>query len=154
MPLAALTPLTGRIVGAVGARLPAGVGLLASGAGYLGVALLGGRSLATPDGWACLALADAGMGFAVPALVAGATEALGTDRAGIAAAVNNTSRQVGGAIGVALIGGFATVSASMAASGGALLLGGALALALISPRVNRRTTKLRPVGSSRSRAAG
>jgi DHA2 family methylenomycin A resistance protein-like MFS transporter len=71
------------------------------------------------------------MGIATPALVAGATEALGPDRAGIASAVNNTSRQVGGAIGVALIGGFSAFTTSLATSGGALIAGGALALALI-----------------------
>lgn len=74
-----------------------------------------------------------GMGVAVPALVAGATEALGSDRAGIAAAVNNTARQVGGAIGVALIGGFAAVSTALAASDAALVLGGTAALALMRP---------------------
>jgi MFS transporter, DHA2 family, methylenomycin A resistance protein len=131
LPLAALTPFTGRIVGATGARLPAGLGLLASGVGYLGVALLGGSVIVDPGGWAFLALAGTGMGFAVPALVAGATEALGPDRAGIAAAVNNTSRQVGGAIGVALIGSFVAVSTSLAVSGGALLLGGVMALGLM-----------------------
>jgi DHA2 family methylenomycin A resistance protein-like MFS transporter len=131
LPLAALTPFTGRLVGVVGARLPAGLGLLASGAGYLGTALLGGGAIDGPGGWAFLALAGAGMGFAVPALVAGATEALGPDRAGIAAAVNNTARQVGGAIGVALIGGFAVVSTALAASGAALILGGTIAMALM-----------------------
>jgi MFS transporter, DHA2 family, methylenomycin A resistance protein len=130
LPLAALTPFTGRLVGVVGARLPASLGLLASGVGYLGTALLAG-GIDNPVGWAFLALAGAGMGVAVPALVAGATEALGPDRAGIASAVNNTSRQVGGAIGVALIGGFAVVSTALAASGAALLLGGTTALVLM-----------------------
>jgi DHA2 family methylenomycin A resistance protein-like MFS transporter len=145
LPLAALTPFTGRIVSAVGPRLPAGLGLLASGVGYLGVALLGARAIGTPGDWALLALAGAGMGLAVPGLVAGATEALGSDRSGIAAAVNNTSRQVGGAIGVALIGGFSTVALSLEASGAALLLGGALALLLIG--------RQRPDSSRRSRTA-
>jgi hypothetical protein len=45
--------------------------------------------------------------------------------------VNNTSRQVGGAIGVALIGGFVAVTTSLIASGASLLLGGLVALALI-----------------------
>ncbi len=131
LPLAVLTPFTGRLVGAVGARLPAGLGLAASGAGYLGAALLAGSALDTPAGWATLTLAGIGMGIAVPALVAGATEALGPDRAGIAAAVNNTSRQVGGAIGVALIGSFASISTALTLSGSALLLAGSLAIALM-----------------------
>jgi hypothetical protein len=74
LPLAALTPFTGRLVGVVGARLPASLGLLASGAGYLGTALLA-DGINNPVGWAFLALAGTGMGGAVPALVAGATEA-------------------------------------------------------------------------------
>jgi DHA2 family methylenomycin A resistance protein-like MFS transporter len=134
LPLAALTPFTGRLVGRIGPRLPAGLGLAASGVGYLGVALVGGQSIDSPVGWAFLAIAGAGMGVAVPGLVAGATEALGPDRAGIASAVNNTSRQVGGAIGVALIGGLASITTSLILSAAALLLGGVLAIALMGAR--------------------
>jgi len=134
LPLAALTPFTGRLVGRVGPRLPAGIGLAMSGVGYLGTALVGGSHIDAPIGWAFLLVAGAGMGVAVPGLVAGATEALGPDRAGIASAVNNTSRQVGGAIGVALIGGLSSVSTSLLFSGGALILGGTLALALMGGR--------------------
>jgi DHA2 family methylenomycin A resistance protein-like MFS transporter len=130
-PLAVLTPFTGRLVARVGPRLPAGVGLALSGVGYLGAALVGASSIDSPIGWAFLTIAGIGMGIAVPGLVAGATEALGPDRAGIASAVNNTSRQVGGAIGVALIGGLSSVTASLTFSAAALLLGGLLALALM-----------------------
>jgi DHA2 family methylenomycin A resistance protein-like MFS transporter len=138
LPLAALTPFTGRLVGRVGPRLPAGAGLAMSGVGYLGAALVGGSNLDTPIGWACLAVAGAGMGVAVPGLVAGATEALGPDRAGIASAVNNTSRQVGGAIGVALIGGLASISTSLILSGASLVLGGVLALTLMGSRCGEK----------------
>jgi MFS transporter, DHA2 family, methylenomycin A resistance protein len=131
LPLAALTPFTGRLVGRIGPRLPAGLGLVASGFGYGGVALVGGGSIDSPVGWAFLFVAGAGMGVAVPGLVAGATEALGPDRAGIASAVNNTSRQVGGAIGVALIGGLSSIATSLALSAASLLLGGTLALTLM-----------------------
>lgn len=129
-PLGLLALFSGRLVARIGPRLPAGLGLLACAAGYLGLSRLEG-SIDGPAGWALLALAGTGMGVAVTGLVAGATEALGPDRAGIASAVNNTSRQVGGAVGVALIGGFATVGASLLASGLALALGGTAALALI-----------------------
>ena len=139
LPLAALTPFTGRLVGRVGPRLPAGIGLAMSGAGYLGAALVGSTNIDTPSGWAFLFLAGAGMGIAVPGLVAGATEALGPDRAGIASAVNNTSRQVGGAIGVALIGGLASISTSLIFSGCALVLGGVLALTLMGRSSDPRT---------------
>jgi len=132
-PLALLTPFTGRLVAVAGTRRPAGYGLLACGLAYAALSLFSSQLTTGPD-WALLAVAGAGMAVAVPGLVAGATEALGPDRAGIAAAVNNTSRQVGGAIGVALIGGFASVSTSLAASAAALVLGGAAALALMRPR--------------------
>jgi MFS transporter, DHA2 family, methylenomycin A resistance protein len=131
LPLAALTPFTGRLVGRVGPRLPAGLGLVMSGVGYLGTALVGSSSIDSPIGWAFLAIAGAGMGVAVPGLVAGATAALGPDRAGIASAVNNTSRQVGGAIGVALIGGLASITTALTFSAAALVLGGLSALVLM-----------------------
>jgi len=108
-----------------------GVGLAMSGVGYLGTSLVGATNIDAPIGWAFLVVAGAGMGVAVPGLVAGATEALGPERAGIASAVNNTSRQVGGAIGVALIGGLASISTSLIFSATSLLLGGTLALTLM-----------------------
>jgi MFS family permease len=134
LPLAALTSFTGRLVGRVGPRLPAGVGLALSGVGHLGTALVGSTNIDSPIGWAFLTIAGAGMGVEVPGLVAGGTEALGPDRAGIASAVNNTSRQVGGAIGVALIGGLASISTSLIFSGSAFLLGGVIALTLMGTR--------------------
>jgi DHA2 family methylenomycin A resistance protein-like MFS transporter len=137
-PLALLTPFGGRLVARIGPRLPAGLGLLACGIGYLGLAPLE-ADIAGPAGWALLALAGSGMGIAVSGLVAGATEALGPDRAGIASAVNNTSRQVGGAVGVALIGGFANVGASLLASGVALTLGGLTALVLMAKKSGYRS---------------
>jgi DHA2 family methylenomycin A resistance protein-like MFS transporter len=51
--------------------------------------------------------------------------------AGIASAVNNTSRQVGGAIGVALIGGLASITTALALSAASLVLGGLSALVLM-----------------------
>ncbi|HEX8752168.1 MAG TPA: MFS transporter [Solirubrobacterales bacterium] len=151
LPLAALTPFTGRLVAAVGPRHPAGWGLLATGAGYLGLGLLG-SSLDSPAGFALLALAGSGMAVAVPGLVAGATEALGEDRAGIASAVNNTSRQVGGAIGVALIGGFSSVGASLTSSASALLLGGSLALGLMRPSLGQSEAQPSASRAERGRA--
>ena len=138
-PLAVLALFSGRLVARIGPRLPAGLGLLGCGVAYLGLSTHA-VAIDGPLGWALLALAGTGMGVAVPGLVAGATEALGADRAGIASAVNNTSRQVGGAVGVALIGGFATVYASLLASGLALSLGGITALALLGAATPGRST--------------
>jgi DHA2 family methylenomycin A resistance protein-like MFS transporter len=127
-----LAPFGGRLVAAAGPRRPAGWGLILCGCAYLGVAAVG-SDLTAPDGLVLLFLAGVGMAVATPALVAGATEALGENRAGIASAINNTSRQVGGAIGVALIGGFSSFSTSLGAAGAALILGGSVALALMGP---------------------
>lgn len=148
-PLALLTPFTGRLAAAVGPRRPAGLGLLACGCGYLGLAVLG-TDIDTVGAIPLLTLAGTGMAVAVPSLVAGATEALGQDRAGIASAVNNTSRQVGGAIGVALIGGFSSVGSALVASGLALVLGGSVALALMSGGAKARLWRFSRPGAEES----
>jgi MFS transporter, DHA2 family, methylenomycin A resistance protein len=137
-PLALLALFSGRLVARIGPRLPAGLGLFACGLAYLGLSTQE-AGIEGPFGWALLALGGTGMGVAVPGLVAGATEALGPDRAGIASAVNNTSRQVGGAVGVALIGGFAAVDTSLLASGLALTLGGTTALILMAKKSGYRS---------------
>lgn len=141
-PLPLLTPFTGRLVAAVGPRRPAGWGLLACGCGYFCVAALG-SGVQGPAGWAALALSGTGMAVATPGLVTGATEALGPNRAGIASAINNTSRQVGGAIGVALIGGVSSFAVALTVAGAALLLGGAAALVLM--RAPRRARGAKPI---------
>ncbi len=142
-PLALLALVSGRLVARIGPRLPAGLGLLACAAGYLALSQLE-TSIDGPAGWALLALAGTGMGIATPALVAGATEALGPDRGGIGSAINNTSRQVGGAVGVALIGGFGSVSTSLLASGIALAAGGAIAITLIRAKSTQHHQSLQP----------
>ena len=125
-PLALLATLGGRATGRIGPRLPAGAGLAVTGAALAALAGLGpGSSYAAV---ACLlAIAGTGLAFATPALVTAATGALPAHRAGVASAVNNTARQAGGAIGVALIGGLGSIHAALLASGTALLTGGALA---------------------------
>ena len=113
----------------VGPRLPAGLGLAATGIAFVVVALLPSQSGSAA--LVALGVAGIGLGLATPALVSAATEAVPPPRAGMAAAVNNTARQTGGAIGVALIGAIGAIQAAMAVAGGVLLLGGALGLSLI-----------------------
>jgi DHA2 family methylenomycin A resistance protein-like MFS transporter len=144
--LAIVAPLGGKIAGDLGPRLPAGLGLGLSGAGLVAAALL-------PDHHGTLALIafglnGIGLGLATPALVSAATAAVPADRAGMAAAVNNTARQAGGAIGVALIGAIAGIEVALAIAGGILLLGGAIALGGIeeAKQEHRATGRARAPG--------
>jgi MFS transporter, DHA2 family, methylenomycin A resistance protein len=127
--LALFAVLGGRIAQRLGPRLPAGLGLLMTGMAFVVVAVLPSQD--GPAALIALAFAGVGLGVATPALVSAATAAVPAPRAGMAAAVNNTARQAGGAIGVALIGAIGAITAAMAVAGGVLLLGGTLGLTLI-----------------------
>jgi DHA2 family methylenomycin A resistance protein-like MFS transporter len=74
-----------------------------------------------------------GGGFAVPAVTAGVMGSAPTALAGIASATLNAGRQVGGVLGVALLGGLATASGHVDTSAmhTALLIAG-MALAAAS----------------------
>lgn len=105
-PLAVCALLGGRITSRVGARVPAAAGLLVAAAG---LALLtrttahSGLPLLVP----AFLLWGLGVGLLTPAVVAAAIAAVPTERSGLASAVNNTARQTGGAIGIAVAGAIA-----------------------------------------------
>jgi DHA2 family methylenomycin A resistance protein-like MFS transporter len=130
-PLAILPPFVGRLIERSGPRLPAALGLAGTGVGFAALALLGSAA-AYPAMLGPLLLAGASLGLATPGVVTGATASVPADRAGMAAAVNNTARQCGGAIGVALIGGIAGADAFWL-SALALLAGGLVCGALLAP---------------------
>ncbi|WP_439378395.1 MFS transporter [Amycolatopsis lexingtonensis] len=107
LPMAAVTavcaPLSGRVVAARGPRLPllvAGAGIAVSGA------VLAGIGPATPIpvlllGYVCF---GAGFGMLNAPITNAAVSGMPRERAGLAAAVASTSRQVGASLGVAVIG--------------------------------------------------
>jgi DHA2 family methylenomycin A resistance protein-like MFS transporter len=97
--LSVVAPLSGRLVGRIGPRRPMVAGLLIAAAG---LALLADDALL-----AASALWGLGLGLLTPSVVAAAMGAVQADRAGLAAAVNNTARQAGGAIGIAASGAVA-----------------------------------------------
>jgi MFS transporter, DHA2 family, methylenomycin A resistance protein len=97
--LAVVAPLTGRLVGRIGPRGPMVAGLLVAAGG---LALLADDALLVAS-----MLWGLGLGLLTPAVVAAAMGAVQADRAGLAAAVNNTARQAGGAIGIAASGAVA-----------------------------------------------
>jgi MFS family permease len=96
-------PLSGRLVGARGARAP----LLAGGAGIaLGSVLLTGLRADTPLVLLVVAYSLFGFGFALvnPPITNTAVTGMPPEQAGVAAAIASTSRQVGASIGVAVVG--------------------------------------------------
>jgi EmrB/QacA subfamily drug resistance transporter len=123
LPLAVITtvlaPLSGRIVGNRGPRGP----LLVSGVMLtIGSVLLVGTTATEPYWRLLLSIVVFGVGFALvnAPITNTAVSGMPRDQAGVAAAVASTSRQVGAALGVAVIGsvlagGVGTGSSSLGA---------------------------------------
>jgi EmrB/QacA subfamily drug resistance transporter len=99
-------PLAGRLASRYGYRVPVAAGLLLGAAALL---LLTGIGVGTPYArlWWNLAMLGAGFGLAISPSTAAAVAAMPGAQAGVASAVTNTSRQVGGALGVAVLGAVA-----------------------------------------------
>jgi MFS family permease len=96
-------PLSGRIVGARGPRPPlitAGVAIMVGGI------MLTRLANSTPAGWliACYAALGVATGMVNPAITNTAVSGMPQSQAGVAAAIASTSRQVGTALGVAVVG--------------------------------------------------
>ena len=107
LPMAAMiivcAPLSGRVVGTGRLRLPLA---LAGGAVMIGGIMLTRLTASTPAGWlfaSYLAL-GAGLGMVNPAITNTAVSGMPRSQAGLAAAIASTSRQVGTALGVAVMG--------------------------------------------------
>jgi DHA2 family methylenomycin A resistance protein-like MFS transporter len=111
VPLVALAPVAGRLVARFGPWVPmaCGAGVAAAGSACWG--------LATVDGGysgvlAVLVACGIGAGLMTTSVVAAAVGALGPQRAGLASGVNNTARQTGTALGVAVFGAVAGTPAA------------------------------------------
>ncbi len=107
LPMAVMTvvfaPLSGRIVGARGTRLPLIVaGLAITAAGVMLTRLTTGTSL----GWLIAAYMIFGLGFGMvnAPITNTAVSGMPRSQAGVAAGIASTSRQVGGSLGVAVVG--------------------------------------------------
>ena len=129
---------SGRVMARAGPRLPMLVGLTVGGAGLLGLATAGAQSaywsLVVP-----FVAVGLGMSFTMPAATAAVMEAAPVERGGIASGALNAARQLGGVIGVALLGTLVAQQASfvpglrvgMAIAGGAFFAGVALTAAAV-----------------------
>ncbi|MCI2421034.1 MFS transporter [Saccharopolyspora sp. K220] len=106
VPLVLLAPVAGRLVARFGPRLPMLVGAAVAGAGSICWVL------ASPDGGFAevvpvLLAYGVGAGLLTTSVVTAAVGALGPQRSGLASGVNNTMRQTGTALGVAVFGAVA-----------------------------------------------
>lgn len=103
--------LAGRVTGRTGARLPMILGLAIGGLGMLGMSLV---QIHTSYLLLCLTLLATGFGtaFTMPAMTAVVIESAPGERPGTASGVLNASRQVGQALGTALLGSLVTVYAN------------------------------------------
>jgi DHA2 family methylenomycin A resistance protein-like MFS transporter len=102
-PLVLMAPVSGALTARYGPRAVVVSGAAVALAGSLSLLLVrtdGGPVLLLP----ALVGLGVGNGLLVSAVVAGAMRALPSDRAGLAGGLNNTARQVGTALGVAIFG--------------------------------------------------
>ncbi len=108
--MVAIAPRNPKITARLGTGRTVAIGFLIQSGGFLLAAL----SL-TPDSGYLIVLAAivpmaTGMAFLMPPTTNAIVSALPQDKAGVASAVNDTTREVGGALGIALIGTLVTIS--------------------------------------------
>lgn len=140
--VAAASALSGWYTARVGGpRLTMLIGLVTGGAGLLGLIVVGVHTpyllLVGP-----LVAAGFGMAFTMPAATTAVVEAAPADRAGLASGAINAARQVGGVIGVALLGALVAAGGpivpglriGLAIAGAAFLLGAAVTMSTIGHR--------------------
>jgi EmrB/QacA subfamily drug resistance transporter len=97
-----VAPLAGRLGARTGPRAPAAAGMLLVGLGLSGLARLEASSPYSSI-WPCFVACGVGTALAMPTLSAAAMGAIDAEKAGVASGVLNTARQVGGALGIAVL---------------------------------------------------
>lgn len=136
LPLPLLGTISGRLTNKVGPWQTSAFGLLVAAAGFAGLAFslsVGNGSMNYPMLLCSLAIWGGGVGILTPGIVTAAMRAV-PDSPGTASGASNTSRQAGGAIGVALFGAIAgaPAGAMFGHHVGGLMWAGAVAFLLAS----------------------
>ncbi len=106
LPVATLVvaaPLAARVVEHAGTKLVVTAGLVIVATGLWLISRVGAGDGYAPIGWA-LAVLGAGMGATMAPATASIMGSLPPAKAGVGSAMNDTTRQVGGALGVAVLG--------------------------------------------------
>lgn len=152
------TALIGGALGRRGPRMPMIFGLTLGAAGFLALAVAG---IDAPYGALLpgLLAVGYGMGTTMPAATAAVVTAAGAERAGAGAGALNAARQLGGAIGVALLGTIAGASgvgsglrSALLVAGGAFALGVPVTVAWVGRQLDDRAR--RPAAAHASRRHG
>jgi EmrB/QacA subfamily drug resistance transporter len=106
-----VAPIGGRLSGRVGPRWLMTVGMFSASIGLFGLSFVSIDSSYNAI-WPFQILMGAGMALTMPAVSATGMAAVERTKAGIASGVINASRQVGGALGIAVLGGIGTTLAA------------------------------------------
>jgi len=102
-----VAPLAGRLAGRIGSKLPMAVGL-ALNAVAMCVFTTIDATTSYAHIWPPLLLAGVGMGLVMTPMTAAVMGAVPRERAGMASATSNASREIGGVFGIALLGAIVT----------------------------------------------
>ena len=102
-----MAPTAGWLAGRIGPRIPMAVGLAIVGVGMLLMERIT-PGMPYSDLWWNLTLLGVGMGFVMTPMTAAVMSAVPRERAGMASATSNASREVGGVFGIALLGAIVT----------------------------------------------
>ena len=112
-PFLAIAPFAGRIVKRYGMAWTVGAGFVIAGVGTLGLGRLDVES-SYAAAWPCYLLCGLGYGMLVPAVSSAAMSAVPADHSGAGSGILNSSRQVGAAVGLAVLGSLSVAAASRA----------------------------------------
>jgi EmrB/QacA subfamily drug resistance transporter len=102
--------IAAQLVGKIGVRIPLAIGLLMAVGGLIWLSLIGPESTYWADLFGPMILIAPGMGFSFVPLTLAAVNSIDVHDSGIASAVLNTAQQVGGSLGLAVLGTIAAMT--------------------------------------------